>query len=221
MVAKISAQQLGHPSTLAGRWVLAPIWNRRNRALNDAALAELDLQRDHWVLEVGFGGGYLLGRIAAAATHGRVAGVDVSEAMVEYSRKRLRSFVDSSQLGLCCGAAEALPYPPARFDRLCTINSIFYWHDARQAFAEFGRVLRPGGLLVICFTCAQSIQSKRFARHGLTVYDPRDVREMMTAAGFAEIATRRFADRHREFWCMTAIRSENVKPPAETGPSGF
>ncbi len=88
MLAKLLAQQLGHPSNIAGKWVLAPLWNRRNMALNDVALAKLDLQPDDRVLEVGFGGGYLLGRIAAVVTEGSIAGVDVSEAMVAYCRQQ-------------------------------------------------------------------------------------------------------------------------------------
>ena len=87
MLAKLLAQQLGHPSNITGKWVLAPLWNRRNRALNDVALAKLDLRPDDRVLEVGFGGGYLLGRIAAVVTEGSIAEVDVSEAMVAYSRE--------------------------------------------------------------------------------------------------------------------------------------
>lgn len=207
MLAKISAEQLGHPSSLAGRWMLAPMWNRRNKALNDAALARLDLRPASRVLEVGFGGGYLLGRIAAAVTGGSISGVDLSEAMVAYSRDHLRAHVELGRVGLCSAVAEALPYPAAQFDRVCTVNSIFYWSDALQAFCEFGRVLCPDGLLVICFTCAESLRTKRFTRHGLGLYDPGDVSAMLAAAGFSTTATERLADQHREFWCMTAERT--------------
>ena len=210
MLAKLLAQQLGHPSNIAGKWVLAPLWNRRNMALNDVALAKLDLRPDDRVLEVGFGGGYLLGRIAAVVTEGSIAGVDVSEAMVAYCRQQHRSTILTGRLNLCCGTAEALPYPAAQFDKVCTVNSVFYWNDAPRAIAEIGRVLKGNGLLVHCFTCKESLQAKNFARNGLALYDPDDVELMTEAAGFSSIATERLSDRHREFWCMTAVKISSV-----------
>jgi ubiquinone/menaquinone biosynthesis C-methylase UbiE len=206
MAARLLAMQLGRPSKLAGRLILAPLWNRRNVALNDAALARLALKSDDCVLEVGFGGGYLLSRIAEAVTAGAVAGVDASEAMVAYSKHHLQSLVDLGRLDVCCALAEALPYPTGRFDKVCSVNSLFYWSDAQQAIDECARVLKGGGLMVLCFTCKESLQNRRFARGGLALYDPGDVQAMMASAGFAEIAIELLADRHRRFWCMTAVR---------------
>ena len=210
MLAKLLAQQLGHPSNIAGKWVLAPLWNRRNMALNDVALAKLNLRPDDRVLEVGFGGGYLLRWIAAVVTEGSIAGVDVSEAMVAYCQQQCRSVIQTGRLNLCCGTAEALPYPTAQFDKVCTVNSVFYWDDASRGIAEIGRVLKENGLLVQCFTCKESLQAKNFARNGLALYDPGDIELMMEAAGISAIATERLADRHREFWCVTAVKISSV-----------
>ena len=84
MFAKFLAGQLGRPSGVWGL-VLAPIWNKRNAALNDVAFQALALSPQDRVLEVGFGGGYLLGRMAQVVTAGFLAGVDVSPSMVASS----------------------------------------------------------------------------------------------------------------------------------------
>ncbi|HEV2310654.1 MAG TPA: methyltransferase domain-containing protein [Acidimicrobiia bacterium] len=42
------------------------------------------------------------------------------------------------------GVAEALPFRPACLDAV-TVGQAFHWFDADVAFAELGRVLRPGG----------------------------------------------------------------------------
>ncbi len=204
MLAKLLAQQLGHPSNITGKWVLAPLWNRRNHVLNDVALAKLDLRPDDRVLEVGFGGGYLLGRIAEVVTEGSIAGVDVSEAMVAYSRKHCQSLFKTGRLDLRCTPAETLPFQPAQFDKACTVNSIFYWNDAQRALSELWRVLKVDGVLAICFTCKESLQTRDFIQHGLTLYDADAVREMMATAGFHDMTIDRFSDQHRDFWCVTA-----------------
>ena len=62
--AQFTARQLGHPSGAIGRWVLGPMWNRRNRALNDVSLAQLALQAMIAFSKSASGGGYLLGRMS-------------------------------------------------------------------------------------------------------------------------------------------------------------
>ena len=52
MMAKYVAGQLTAPSGVVGRWILAPLWNRRNSALNDFAFGSLALQPCDRVLEV-------------------------------------------------------------------------------------------------------------------------------------------------------------------------
>ena len=62
-ISKHLENQLGNPtgifSTLAA-WM----WNRRNAALNDTVLELLALEPTDRVLDIDFGGGYLLDRMA-------------------------------------------------------------------------------------------------------------------------------------------------------------
>jgi hypothetical protein len=97
MSARFIARQLGHPSGAIGRWILGPLWNRRNRALNDVSLEQLALQADDRVLEVGFGGGYLLGRMLPQVTDGFIGGADISAAMVEQCRGRYRAVIQTGK----------------------------------------------------------------------------------------------------------------------------
>lgn len=82
------ARQLGHPTGMIEKFLLGPLWNRRSAALNELTLARLALAETDRVLDVGFGGGYLLGKIIPQVKRGWVAGVDVSAALVENGRAR-------------------------------------------------------------------------------------------------------------------------------------
>jgi ubiquinone/menaquinone biosynthesis C-methylase UbiE len=204
MFAQFAARQLGHPSGLIGRWLLGPLWNRRNRPLNDVSLAQLALRVDDRVLEVGFGGGYLLGRMSAVVTDGFISGVDISATLVEQCQARYRALIEAGKMDLKVGTADRLPYPAAHFSKAISVNSIFYWPDAPQAIRELSRVLRDGGCLVLCFTDRASLQQKNFARHGLTLYTAGEVQQLLQAAGLHTIGATPHADRHRKFWCVTA-----------------
>ena len=173
ILAKLLARQLGNPSWIVGN-LAALLWNKRNTALNDAAFDTLALDPDDRVLEVGFGGGYLLGRMSSAVTEGFLAGIDVSSVMVAFCKRRYRSLVRDGKLELRRGQAESLPYPSGRFTKICTVNSIFYWRSVPQALSEFWRVLAKNGTLVICFTLKTSLESRSFAKH-LNLYEAGEI----------------------------------------------
>ncbi len=200
------ARQLAHPSGLAGRFILGPLWNKRNSILNDVAHEALLLTPADQVLEVGFGGGYLLGRMSAIITTGCISGVDISTAMVEFCQKRYADLIQAGKIDLKVGTADRLPYPNAHFTKVVSVNSIFYWADVAQAMSEFARVLADDGQLVVCFTDQDSLEQKDFARHGLKLYDGKTVQRLLEAAHFHDITWARHTDRHRVFWCTAARR---------------
>lgn len=74
-----------------------------------------------------------------------VTAFDASTVMVDLARKRLanQAQVDHAVLG------GSLPYPDGAFDLVVCALAIHYADDRGAAFAEFFRVLRPGGALVV------------------------------------------------------------------------
>jgi len=210
MFSKSLARQLRGPSAIMGQLIFAPLWNRRNVALNDETLDRLALQAGDDVLEVGFGGGYLLGQMLSIVTAGSAAGIDISPAMVNFCANRYRTFIRRGQLDLQCATAEAIPYPANRFSKVCSVNSIFYWSDAARAIGECWRVLCEGGICVLCFTDRASLSGRSFVRHGLKLFESDEVIQMMNSAGFGEIEASQGRDRHRVFWCVVGKKNDFV-----------
>ena len=206
MFSKLLAKQLSRPSMVLGQLIFAPLWNRHNLALNDLTLQKLNLQSNDHVLEVGFGGGYLLGKMMSTLTFGSLAGVDNSKAMVRFCEKRYRSFIRSGKLALQHASAEQLPYADNRFTKVCSVNSIFYWPDARCAIGEFWRVLCEAGLLILCFTSKESLARRNFSKQGLKLYEQNEVVEMMERVGFRQVKAQRAQDRQRTFWCISGVK---------------
>ena len=208
MFSKLLAKQLSGPSQVWGQLIFAPMWNRRNAALNYLTLMKLDLQADDRVLEIGFGGGYLLGQMLPSA--GSVAGVDVSDAMVDFCGKRYRKFIQSGKLELKKGVAENLPYASGQFTKVCSVNSIFYWQDAKQALQECWRVLRESGQCFLCFTSRESLLTRSFSQHGLTLYEGDDIVRILREVGFDEISIEQAQDQHRVFWCIKGRKPAGI-----------
>jgi SAM-dependent methyltransferase len=207
LIQRHLAGQLSKPRGIVGRFVLGRLWNRRNAELNEVTLELLDLWAEDRVLDVGFGGGYLLGRIIPRVEGGLAAGIDASPAMVRNARARWRAEIEVGRVDIRTGRAEALPYRDGHFTRVSSVNSIFYWSTAEQGVAEMYRVLQEGGRVVLTFTCQRDLETRRFVQHGIRTYDEAEIECMLAAAGFREIEAVRRSDRHREFACMTGRKS--------------
>jgi SAM-dependent methyltransferase len=244
-LARFVSRQLREPAGLFGRVVMAPQWNRHNRVPNDRVFEALAPGRGDRIVEVGFGGAYLLGRLVSAvdqgaeggpstgsvqsplraggrgldspasmapargeeaerARHSLVAGVDHSAAMVARAGRVFERALRAGRLTLHCAAAGTLPFAAGSFDKACSVNSIFYWPDLGRGLSELRRVLRPGGLLVLCFTSRAGLQARGFDRLGVRCYEPAEIVGAVAAAGFREAQAADHSDRHRTFHVITA-----------------
>jgi ubiquinone/menaquinone biosynthesis C-methylase UbiE len=99
------------------------------------------------ILEIGFGTGRLVRRLAARARF--VGGVDPSPLMVETGRKANATAIERGQVDLRLGDAGALPWPEGTFDKACALHSFQFWPDPAAGLAEVRRVLKPHGLLLL------------------------------------------------------------------------
>lgn len=187
-------------------WFAGVIWNWRNAALNESVLAQLELQPTDRVLDIGFGGGYLLSRMAGVVTGGSLAGIDISPGIVSAGKRRYSRAVEAGRLDLRCAAVEALPFAAGSFTKACSVNSIFYWQDAPKGINEIYRVLQGGGKAVICFTCRESIEKKGFSRH-IHLYDHEAVAQLMAAGGFSALRAVTAADRFRQYMSVIGTKA--------------
>ncbi|MGE3916851.1 MAG: methyltransferase domain-containing protein [Hyphomicrobiaceae bacterium] len=97
------------------------------------------------VLEVGCGDGALAVELARRGA--RVTGIDGSPRMIEAARDSAAAA--GVAIELTTGPAEALPLADGSFDLIVAQTILCFVADGSPAFAEIGRVLAPGGRLVI------------------------------------------------------------------------
>lgn len=97
------------------------------------------------ILEIGCGEGVLA--IALGQRGARVVGLDASWPMLNAARTRASG--KRTDLALCQGRAERLPFADGSFDLVVAVTILCFVAEAESVFAEVGRVLRPGGRLVI------------------------------------------------------------------------
>ncbi len=96
------------------------------------------------VLDAGCGIG--VGPVHIVKKHGcHVVGVDISEKMIEWARRRVREARVEAQVELRTADVLALPFEDDRFDVVLCESVLAFVEDKRRAIREFVRVTKPGG----------------------------------------------------------------------------
>jgi ubiquinone/menaquinone biosynthesis C-methylase UbiE len=134
---------------------LAPVYEAWARATESQArrrvleLARVRAGED--VLEVATGTGVQLVRLARANSGGRTVGVEISEGMLAQTRRHLQHAQLTDEVEVIAGSALELPIADESFDLLVNgfMLDLLPRDDIPRALAEFKRVLRPGGRLVL------------------------------------------------------------------------
>lgn len=149
-IARAINRQAASPSGWFGR-VLGFIWPHEHGHLNAEMLDALDLHAGQRVLEIGSGTGHALREAARRVAPGHVVGVDISLLMVDLARRLNHVPVAHGEIEVRAGDVDKLDLNGATFDRIFSVNCIYFWRDVDAVLAKLASALAPSGRLVLAF----------------------------------------------------------------------
>jgi arsenite methyltransferase len=179
MFQRFFARQLARPSGLFGRYFM-PRWLRRHTTLvNTWALERLAVRQDDRLLEIGFGAGDLLCQILLKEKPAHAVGMDLSEEMVRFVRKRLGSFIEQERLEIVRGSVDDIPFEDGRFTKILSVNTLYFWPSPSSALAECRRVLAVGGTCALCFDAKADLEGWPGHKFGFRLYETAEVEQLL------------------------------------------
>ncbi len=188
MIPRVLAWQLSRPTGVLGALVRR-LMNRGNARMNAFAVGLLELAPADRVLEIGFGGGVTLPSLFAGAAF--VAGVDRSGDVVARARARFAGAVAAGRGDFREGQVEALPFDGGSFDKVCTVNTVYFWTSLDAGFSEIHRVLSPGGRVAVGFLPKERMDRIGFPGDIFTPRAPDDVVAALIRTGFTDVRVER------------------------------
>ena len=198
------ANQLGFPKGWFGK-LLIRFLNRNNAMMNDLVLQHLNLQAGDRVLEIGFGGGYLIEKIANTALPQLIAGVEQSQDALDLCEHKFRTQINKSEIELYLADAMQLPFADRYVNKICSVNTIYFWTELSKVFRECFRVLADDGELLLSYNSKDFLEKQKFADHGFIGYEVSEIEAALKMAGFVNVTTiTGYSDRHQEFFCTIA-----------------
>lgn len=217
----------------AARYDEAAVLQREvgTRLLEKLALMRIEPAR---VLEVGSGTGFCSAPLAERFARAQFIALDLAHGMLRHSRARLgwRQRLRRRH-GYLCADAERLPLADAAVDLIFSNLTLQWCHDPARAFAEFQRVLKPGGLLLFSTFGPDTLKELRAAwravdeaPHVNAFTDMHDLGDALLACGFAdpvmdrEDITVTYAEAIDLLRDLKTIGANPVQRAAQTGLTG-
>lgn len=151
IMRSILMRMFGRPRGVLGRFG-GIIMARTNADCGVWVCNLLEIAPIERVLEVGFGPGVIVQRLAEIAVAGQVSGIDASREMVEQARSRNARAIATGRVDLRHASVAGLPFDDNSFDKVVAINSMQVWPDAMAGLREVRRVMKPGGRIALGFT---------------------------------------------------------------------
>ncbi len=161
---------------------VASLQQQVGEALLDWCHVQPDWQR---VVDLGCGTGFTTHQLKARLGMSFLIGLDLSEAMLQQAKTTLHN-VDCS---LIQADFENIPLHSASVDLLFSNMALQWCQHIASMFAEFKRVLRPNGSMVVSFCCAIALpeQHREFEESLNHFLPPAVILSQVKQAGLAVI----------------------------------
>jgi ubiquinone/menaquinone biosynthesis C-methylase UbiE len=200
-------QQLGHPTGCFGRSLLRFL-NWANSPMNSLAVSCLKPTDQDHVLEIGFGGGNLIKQLAQSGLPNQFTGLEISIEALHLCEKQYHPLIHQGRVHLHTTQASTLPFASGQFNKICSINALYFWPNPVDILAECKRVLSPNGILYLCYNTKDLLDLYGFSHIGLRGYTVTQIETLFLEAGFGSIQTTSARSlRNGSFYCSYGFAS--------------
>ena len=166
--------------------------NGGHAKLADWGMAHLHGITPKAIAELGCGGGRNAAELMQLYPQATLTALDYSSVSVEKARVLNAAMIEAGRCTVLQGNVAALPFEDASFDLATAFETIYFWPGLTTCFAEVCRVLKPGGVFLICNesdgTDKTGLKFEKII-DGMKCYTAEEITSALCAAGFSEVRT--------------------------------
>ncbi len=183
---KALAAQLRQPGGTFGKEV-AERMNKGNRLMNLETIKQLHVGDNDRILEIGMGNGYFVNDILSSANNVTYVGCDTSNEMVEQATAINSEWVNKRQASFIAGDAHHLPFPDNHFQKIFTVNTIYFWENPKKVFNEFRRTLTEDGIFILTIRPKSVMEKMPVTKYGFSIFSTESATQLLADNGFTVI----------------------------------
>ncbi|MDN4014598.1 class I SAM-dependent methyltransferase [Chryseobacterium gambrini] len=178
---KILAQNLAHPQGEKGIEI-GEMMNETNIGMTLESIKTLLIEDNEHILEIGHGNAGHVRNILDKAIDVKYTGIDISETMHHEAIKLNKDFENQAEFVLYEGTE--LPFEDKTFDKIFTVNTVYFWEKPTDFLNEIYRVLKDSGTFVLTFGQRDFMEKLPFTQFGFTLYNTDEMEETVSKSYF-------------------------------------
>jgi SAM-dependent methyltransferase len=164
------------------------LMNTMNRRQYYATERELALSGGERVLDVGFGNGFMLRRLTKRHKCDYY-GIEISADMVTAANKRNAEIIADGRMKLAMGDIVKTDFADSFFDKVYTVNTVYFWSDLSAGLAEINRIISNGGVFINTVYSKEWLGKLAYTRVGFAKYGIDELVQTGEQCGFSVRAT--------------------------------
>ncbi len=193
-------QNTRKPKGLTGK-IMVQMMNKGHALLAKWGLSHVTLRGKVKALDIGCGGGANLASLLKMFPSGTVTGMDYSAVSVAQSIRLNQAAISKGRCRVLQGNVSDLPFSENSFDLITAFETIYFWPDLSSSFRQIRKVLRSGGVFLICNEMSDPSDDKwTKIIDGMRVYSRQELERLLSDAGFSRIAI----DEKNGWLCLVA-----------------
>lgn len=172
------AKQLGNPEGETGIEV-ANMMNATNIGMTKHAIESLNLDKNDVVLELGHGNCGHLSYLMKQAENLKYFGLEISELMQQQAIKSNQNYIENNSANFRLYNGTETPFDNKSFDKIFSVNTLYFWQNPDLLLNEISRVLKPNGIFALTFADKSFMEKLPFTSFGFNLYSLKDVEELL------------------------------------------
>ncbi|MDR4954866.1 class I SAM-dependent methyltransferase [Chryseobacterium sp. ES2] len=183
---KILAQNLANPQGEKGIEI-GEMMNATNISMTLESIKTLVIDDEQQILEIGHGNAAHLKSLMSLAKNLRYTGIDISETMHNEAKRLNKEFESEADFVLYEG--KRLPFRDKSFDKIFTVNTVYFWENPVEFLNEIYRVLKDDGTFVLTFGQRVFMEKLPFTEYDFTLYSNNEMEELVSKSQFKRMKT--------------------------------
>lgn len=177
------AAQLKHPTGEKGI-EMGNMMNETNINMTRHSIQNLTISNENRILELGHGNAGHVEFVLDQAEKLTYYGLEMSELMFQEARQINRNYVSQKQAFFSLYDGNTIPFQDAFFDRIFTVNTIYFWQKPEELLQEIYRVLQSKGVFCITFAEESFMKQLPFTQFEFELYTTEKAENLIRKTSF-------------------------------------
>ncbi|MDR7208195.1 class I SAM-dependent methyltransferase [Flavobacterium piscis] len=143
------------------------------------AIQNLNITSGNNILELGHGNAGHLESLLKKGTNLNYYGLEISELMFQEAQQINKNFIAKKHVHFSLYDGNEIPFQENFFDKIFTVNTIYFWQNPEKMLLEIYRVLKTKGIFCLTFAQESFMKQLPFTKYEFELYTTEKVENLI------------------------------------------